>query len=114
MDAQQTLDALLATNQNHDKLSGPQENNHVPIMLIALYRMGGSPAQMPRHLSRFDMNSTTQKIDDLEFKPITIENWIERLGNRAFSSHLEFFDAWTRQESVDTVLRQAVSILMRG
>jgi Questin oxidase-like len=43
-----------------------------------------------------------------------VENWRDHLGRAEFSRYIEFFDGWTKQDAVEAVLKDCVSVLMKG
>ena len=45
---------------------------------------------------------------------ITIENWRKHLDRGRFSQYGKFFDDWTRQSSIEAVLKESVPVLMKG
>jgi hypothetical protein len=114
VDTKQTLDALLRKNQNHELATQPGVNNHVPMVLIALYRLGASPEQMKRYVERFNLTDTGQPPANLRESSITRDNWKSRFGQSAFSDYVEFFSEWMNQTSRDEVLHEAVPVLMTG
>jgi hypothetical protein len=114
MKIQETLEALLEKNRNHEKSTQPGINNHVPMVLIALYRLGASSAQMNRYIEKFDLSGATPPPVAGRANLITPNNWKYRLGQGAFSAWVDFFDEWIRKTSMDAVLREAVPVLMSG
>lgn len=114
MNAQETLDALLRKNRNHEKAAQPGINNHVPMVLIALYRLGASSAIMNRYVEKFDLSEATPPPGAAHADLITRNNWKYRLGQGAFSAWVDFFDEWISQTSMDAVLHVAVPVLMSG
>jgi hypothetical protein len=114
MTVQETLQGLLEKNRNHEKSTGPGINNHVPMVLIALYRMGGSSAQMTRYVEKFNLGKATPPLADASEILITRDNWKSRLGQSAFSSYVDFFDEWISKANMDVVLHSALPVLMSG
>ena len=114
MNVQETLQALLSKNRNHEKATQPGINNHVPMVLIALYRLGASSAQMNRYVEKFDLSEATPPPVTARENLITRDNWKNRLGQGAFSAYVDFFDEWISQTSMDAVLHEAVPVLMTG
>jgi hypothetical protein len=111
---QETLEALLKKNRNHEKATQPGINNHVPMVLIALYRMGASSAIMNRYVERFDLSEATPPPVVTHSNLITRNNWKYRLGQGPFSAWVDFFVEWIGQTSMDAVLHEAVPALMSG
>jgi len=114
VNTKEALDALLRKNRNHEKATQPGVNNHVPMVLIALYRMGASSAQMNRYVETFNLGEATTPLADAREIFITRDNWKSRLGQSAFSSYIDFFDEWITETSMDAVLHAAVPVLMSG
>ncbi len=114
LNARETLDALLKKNREHEKFSYPARNNHVPMTLIALYRMGATPAQMQRYTGTFDLSAGSAPQDGAKKGTITRETWRNQLGRGAFPAYIGFFDDWTQQASNEAVLKEAVPVLMKG
>jgi len=110
----ETLDVLLTKNRNHEVATQPGVNNHVPMVLIALYRLGASSEQMTRYVERFDLADAGQLPVNLRESVITRDNWNSRLGQDAFSAYVEFFSEWMNDAGMDAVLREAVPVLMTG
>lgn len=114
MNAKETLDALLTKNREHDKASRPGTHNHIPMVLIALYRLGGTSDQMNRYVERFNLSDGTAQAVDPGRDAITRGNWQDHLGRGVFSDFVDFFDEWTRQTSTETVLLESLTVLMKG
>src|SRR5436190_23628284 len=95
MDVKETIDALLKQNREFERPTGPGSNNHIPMTLIALFRMGGSPDRMVRYVESFDLKHKTDRAGGAEVKRITQENWRDHLGRGEFPRYVDFFDAWT-------------------
>jgi hypothetical protein len=112
--AKKTLDALLIKNREHEQFSAPGKNNHVPMALIGLYRLGGSPRQMQRYADGFDLSPGSAPSDGARKEAITGETWRNQLGRGGFPSYVAFFDGWTRQTSIEAVLKEAAPVLMKG
>jgi hypothetical protein len=113
MNAKETLDALLRKNQAHDKAFRPGTNNHVPMVLIALYRLGANSDQMNRYVESFDLGGTTRAGVPAR-DAINRRNWRDHLGRGDFSDYVDFFDEWTRQTSTEVVLFETLPVLMTG
>ena len=113
MDAKETLAALLKRNREHERAAGPGTNNHVPMVLIGLYRLSGSPAQMNRYVEGFDLAPAAEPVEDAK-TDINAENWKNCLGRGEFSRYVAFFESWTKQASIKAVLEESISVLMKG
>jgi len=114
VDAKETLDALLKRNRELEKAAGPGANNHVPMVLIALYGMGGGSERMIRYQASFDRRIQTARTGPADLAHITREDWTRHLGRGEFESYVDFFDRWTREVPLDTVLGESVPVLMKG
>jgi hypothetical protein len=114
MNLKETLEALLRKNRTHEKATQPGINNHVPMVLIALYRLGASSEIMNRYVERFDLREANPQPVTASTNVISRDNWGNQLGHRAFSAWVEFFDEWIRQTGMDSVLPDALPILMSG
>ena len=75
LSAKETLDALLKKNREHEQFSSPGKNNHVPMVLIALYRLGGSPRQLQRYADGFDLSPGFAPADSARREAPTRETW---------------------------------------
>ncbi len=84
------------------------------MVLIALYRLGASSAQMNRYVEKFDLREATPPPGTTRENLVTRDNWKNSLGQGAFSAYVDFFDEWIRQTSMDSVLHEAVPVLMAG
>ena len=114
MNAKDTVDALLQKNRDHEKKPGPSSNNHIPMVLIALHRLGGSSDQMNRYVDAFDLAEESAPLNNAGAETITLENWWMQLGRGGFSQYVEFFGNWTEQTSVKTVLNESLPVLVKG
>ena len=114
MNSKDTLDALLKKNRDHEKTSGPGSNNHVPMVLVALYRLGGSSDQMNRYVETFDLAEGATPLDHSKTESITLENWQAHMGRGKFSQYVDFFENWMKVTSVETVLKESLPILTKG
>lgn len=104
------LDALLERNRINDLASGgPGVNNHVPMTLIALHRMGADSDRLRRYAENFAATPVKTAPE-----PITRENWRDRLGDAPYAAYAAFFDAWIARTTVDAVLRESLATLMNG
>jgi hypothetical protein len=93
VNSQQTLETLLKQNREHDQWSGPQRNNHVPMVLIALYRLGGNSDAMVRYAARYNLAEGTTSPEIHGTDAITIDNWREHLGRGRFSEYVSSLTA---------------------
>jgi hypothetical protein len=114
MNVQETLEALLEKNRNHEIATQPGTNNHVPMVLIALYRLGANSTQMNRYVEKFDLTEAYPQPVSSGASLITRDDWQIRLGQDAFSAWVDFFDEWISKTSMDAVLHTAVPVLMSG
>ena len=114
MNTKETVDALLRKNRNHELATQPGVNNHVPMVLIALYRLGASSEQMTRYVEKFDLADAGQSPVNPRERLITRDNWKSRLGQSAFSAYVDLFSKWMNNAGMDAVLHEAVPVLMTG
>lgn len=126
--AKETLDALLEKYRRHQlsgrHAGGPGAGPHIPMVLVALYRMGGTAEQMHRYVATYTLHPEAEKPTDASGKEkITPENWRNQLegfpANPLQASlypprYVDFFDKWTQEASVETVLKESVSTLLKG
>ncbi len=61
------------------------------MVLIALYRLGGSAEQMTRYTKRFDLDGTPEPPQVVQTGTVTLENWQLLLGQGRFPQYVEFF-----------------------
>ncbi|HET9131502.1 MAG TPA: questin oxidase family protein [Terriglobia bacterium] len=114
MSVQETLESLLRKNRNHEKATRPGVNNHVPMVLIALYRIGASTEIMNRYVENFGLSEVNALAVTVESNSITRENWQSRLGQGSFSAWVDFFEGWMKQSTTDAVLFESLPVLMTG
>jgi hypothetical protein len=114
MSVDETVKALLRKNRNHEKSNQPGVNNHVPMVLIALYRLGASAEVMSRYAETFDLTELPSRPLSTSTNLITRGNWQTLLGKGSFSNWLDFFAEWMKQTTADAVLHEAVPVLMSG
>jgi hypothetical protein len=115
MAANEALDALLARNRTLDAAHGPGVNNHVPMVLIALHRMGADPARMSRYFAPFENDSRSRPLDPSKAGDITDENWRAHLGRfEFFPRFVAYLERRARQTSIDAVLDEFCPVLVKG
>jgi len=110
--SKETLDSLLQKNREYERTLKPGNNNHVPMVLIAMYRMEATRADMVRYFERFDL--TPKSTSRPSPSRITVDEWQTQLGQRTFQDYLEFFEDWMDESSMDVVLRATLPTLMKG
>ena len=88
MSVDETVKALLRKNRNHEKSAQPGVNNHVPMVLIALYRLGATAEVMNRYVETFDLTELHPR--PLSTNLITRANWQTLLGQGSFSNWVDF------------------------
>ena len=117
-DAKETLDALLKKHRNRVLLADGRIGGtlaHVPLALMALYRIGASPAQMQRFFGDDAGTSRRPSFDLKDDDPLTAESWKGRLRKGVpFSRWCAFFDGWMERTSVESVLKEALPTLLDG
>ena len=110
--AKETLDALLKKNREHERHSSPTgRNNHVPMALIALYRLGAAPARMQRYADGIDLSPGSPPAMAERISP---NSWRDSLGRGSFAAYVQCFDGWIKASSSEAVLKEAVPVLMKG
>jgi hypothetical protein len=114
MNEQETLEGLLKKNRIHEKATQPGVNNHVPMVLIALYRLGASSAIMNRYVEKFDLRELNPQPGSSVTDRLSRDNWQSRLGHSPFSAYVDFFGEWIRQVGRAAVLHETVPVLMSG
>jgi hypothetical protein len=116
--AKETLDALLEKYRRHQRTGlhagPPGGGNHIPMTLIAAYRMGAGPETMQRYIGHFKLRPEARPIDKAGMEKLTQENWRDHLGKGEFFQFVEFFDDWARKTSVDAVLKKCMPVLAEG
>jgi hypothetical protein len=110
--SKETLDSLLQKNREYERTLKPSSNNHVPMVLIAMYRMDATTADMVRYFERFDLTPASRSGHSPS--QITVDGWQTQLGQRTFQEYLEFFEGWIKRSSIDVVLRTSVPTLLKG
>ena len=115
MDAKKILDALLEKNRRHDLAAdGPGKNNHVPMTLIALYRMGADPRLMRRYAESLKLDGAPETAA-APMNPVTPENWQGRLGEPGlFPEYARFFENRIKQASAEMAIKESLPALMKG
>lgn len=99
---QATLQRLLDENGKY-ALAGKGTTNHCPMALVALARMGASPARLQAFHEDWSQRYATLETEaDM---PITPHNWHEQVGvAAAFPSLRQYFMRWMAADGVATVL----------
>ncbi len=69
-------------NLQYSPIYGPGYANHLPMVLVALDRMGASEQQLQNFTLVYEMNLEKSRPTGFQF--ITQENWTEFLGNKDF------------------------------
>jgi Questin oxidase-like len=116
--AKASLDALL--QQHRDRVLASEGRiggtlAHVPLALMALHRLGASPAQMQKFFGESPGPFRRPAADGKPGDALTVENWRARLGPGApYSRWFAFFDEWMRQTSVAFVLGESLPRLIKS
>ena len=115
MSATKTFKALLKRHQDSDLVRYDAENNHAPMVLIALYRMGANEDQIRRYYTNLEIDTPNFESDSQQVPPIVAARWTKYLGDfRACSAYCRFFQAEINRRSVEQVLHTYVSPLLTG
>lgn len=101
--ADTTLQALLDDNARY-ALGARGTTNHCPMALVALARMGATPARLQAFHARW-----IERFAILEGDPVitvAADNWTAQRGESAsFASLRDYFVAWIKQDGVNHVLQ---------
>jgi hypothetical protein len=86
--------------------------NHLPMALVALERMGASPARLQRYASAYLKNMEPAPEPG---EAITARNWTERLGEQAaYADYLGFFRQEVQRLQARPAIRAYLPVLSRG
>src|SRR5262245_26912588 len=112
--AKETLDGLLQQHRNRvlamdGRIGGTLA--HVPLALMAMYRIGASPEQMQRFFG--DRTFVAPRVE--QETVLTVDDWRRHLRTGVtYSGWFAFFDRWLEQAPVETVLAAALPTLIEG
>lgn len=114
MAAQGTLQKLLERHRQRDLLSYNVQENHVPMVLIAMFRMGADTADLERYYNSRNSQSSPP-VESQESPSIDAANWEQQLGNaNAASAYCCFFLAEFDRHGRKRVLQKCLPRLMTG
>jgi hypothetical protein len=86
--------------------------NHLPMALVALERMGASPARLQRYAAAYLKNMEPAPEPG---EAITARNWTERLGEQAaYADYLGFFRQEVQRLQARPAIRTYLPTLSRG
>lgn len=115
MSAAKILRTLLKRHQDNDLVRYDTVNNHAPMVLIALYRLGADENQLRNYYKSLRRDTPTVESDSEQAPPIVAARWSELLGDfRACGSYCRFFKSIIDERGAEKVLRAYVSPLMSG
>lgn len=116
--SKEAVDALLEKYRRHQRTglyTGTSGGgNHIPMTLIASYRMGAGSDQIRRYGARFKLYADAKPMDDSGKKRPTRETWKDELGRAGYFQFVDFFDAWSKEASIDAVLKSTLPMLAKG
>ncbi len=113
--AKEALDELLTRNRNRvlamdGRIGGTLA--HVPLALMAMYRIGASPEQMRRFFGN-DARPVQAPPAPGKESVLTVEDWRNSLRKGvSFSRWYAFFDGWLQAAPVETVLQACLPTLI--
>lgn len=114
MTVQETLNSLLRVHQSRDLIKYDVPNNHTPMVLIALYRMGGIEGQLNQYFNNLNFAA----IDTSSIKStseIKTYNWKKHLGEfEATSDYCQYFLDEIQEKGYEKVLKESVPTLFPG
>src|SRR5688572_19449244 len=106
--AKEAVDGLLEKYRRHQRTglyTGTSGGgNHIPMTLIAAHRMGATAEQIDRYGARFKLYADAKPMDDSGKKP-TRETWKDDLGRAGYFPFVDGFDSWSKEASIDVVLK---------
>jgi hypothetical protein len=116
--AKETLDLLLEKYRRHQwtgqYAGSPGGGNHIPMTLIAAWRMGASSDQLDRYAARFRLRPDARPLDVPAAKNLTRDTWRRHLGRAGFLQFVRLFDDWSREASAEVVLKECAPALASG
>ncbi|MCZ7644938.1 MAG: questin oxidase family protein [Planctomycetota bacterium] len=115
MDRTTLLNELLRRNREADLASGPLGNNHGPMTLLALERMGAPDERLKAYFATLEPRFGKQAFDLAKTGPLDEANWREHLGGFAwFPRYVEFFEARERELGLEATLRAYLPGMLSG
>ena len=110
--ARATLSRLLADHGRGAAMYGSGFSMHLPMVLIALFRMGAAPTRLETFAA---LSTQAPEARPAVFQPIDVACWERELGKRgAFVPYREFFADELTQANVATVLSRFLPRLLEG
>ncbi|MGA9882308.1 MAG: questin oxidase family protein [Candidatus Acidiferrales bacterium] len=108
-----TFKSLLKQIQESDLLRFNTKQNHAPMVLIAMYRMGANESQLRSYFSKLEI--ATDSTDAQKRLAINHQSWKEYLGRfDALGSYCHFFQSEVGTLGTETALRTYVPALLGG
>jgi hypothetical protein len=116
--AKETVDLLLEKYRKHQRTGlhagGSGGGNHIPMTLVAAYRMGAGPERLNAYAGKFKLSPEAKPIDVSGKEKLTRENWRDRLGRAGFVQYVDLFEKWTKEASAEAVLKEVAPVLANG
>lgn len=104
---------LLRQLQASDLLRYNTKQNHAPMVLIAMYRMGASDEQLRSYFSKLEI--ATGHSDETPLLAVEPSSWKRYLGRvDALDSYTRFFHSETRRHGSEATLRRYLPALLGG
>jgi hypothetical protein len=100
---------LLQSTSNRLPLYANGLANHLPMVLIALDRMGATPDQMSRFAEAY-----LPKLQECELNNVAVKPMVRLGGGAGFAETCQYFLELASQDGIESVLRQWVPILAPG
>lgn len=107
------FEGLLKQIQNSDLLRFNAKQNHAPMVLTAMYRMGANEDQLRGYFAKLEIAS--KKPDSPTRLSINAASWREYLGQfDALDAYCGFFQSEIAQHGTEAALRRYVPLLSSG
>ena len=112
LETRATLSRLLADHGRGAAMYGSAFSVHLPMVLIALFRMGATPARLETFAATKMQDSESRAAAS---QPVDVPCWDQRLGERgAYVPYRAFFTEELARASVATVLSRFLPRLLEG
>jgi len=116
--SKEAVDLLLEKYRRHQRTglyTGTSGGgNHIPMTLIAAHRMGASADQINRYGARFKLHADAKPMEDSGKRKPTRETWKDDLGRAGYFQFVDCFDDWSKEASIDAVLKATLPELAKG
>lgn len=109
------LNELLLENQKHEFCYGLIGNNHAPMTMIAMNKIGASDSEIKDYFSTIKKVWGTTSFDLTKSHKIEEKNWCENLNHFDFyPRYIDFFNQKIRAMGVDKTLKFSLPILLKA